>query len=263
MDLGLKELKVFVTGSSRGIGFAAAMILAEEGCQVVINGRDQGKLERAAANIHQATGAQVGFVIGDAASPDQPKKLIQDAAGIMDGLDLLITNTGGPPAGKFGSFDEETWQRAINLAFMSHVRLIKVALPYLKESEHASVVTITSYSVKQPIPNLVLSNSIRSATIGLTKTLALEVGAEGIRFNSILPGWTKTERVLEIMEHRAEVNKTSVEEEINNIAEASPLGRMATPDEMGRAIAFLLSPAASYLTGVMLSVDGGMYKGIM
>jgi 3-oxoacyl-[acyl-carrier protein] reductase len=146
---------------------------------------------------------------------------------------------------------------------MSHVRIINNALPYLKESSHASVVTVTSYSVKQPIPNLVLSNSIRSATIGLTKTLALELGSDGIRFNSILPGWTKTERVLEIMQHRAEVNKSSVEEEIKKIAAASPLGRMGTADEIGRAATFLLSPAASYITGVMLTVDGGMYKGTM
>ena len=117
--------------------------------------------------------------------------------------------------------------------------------------------------MKQPIPNLVLSNSIRSATIGLTKTLALELGSEGIRFNSILPGWTKTERVIELMESKAKESGNSVKEEISKIAAASPLGRMGTADEIGRAAAFLLSPAASYITGVMLTVDGGMYKGTM
>ena len=263
MDLGLKGKKAFVGGSSRGLGYATAKILAEEGCQVVLNGRDSGKLDQAAAKISDDTGGKVAYVMGDAADPDQPKKLIQEAAEILGGLDLLVTNTGGPPAGKFDSFDEKTWQRAINLAFMSHVRLINNALPYLRESSHASVVTVTSYSVKQPIPNLVLSNSIRSATIGLTKTLALELGSDGIRFNSILPGWTETERVVEIMQHRAEVNGSTIEEEIKKIAADSPLGRMGTPDEIGRAAVFLLSPAASYITGVMLTVDGGMYKGIM
>lgn len=263
MDLGLKGKKAFVGGSSRGLGYATANILAEEGCQVVLNGRDSGKLDQAAAKISGDTGGKVAYVVGDAADPDQPKKLIQEAAEILGGLDLLVTNTGGPPAGKFDSIDEKTWQRAINLAFMSHVRLINNALPYLRESSHASVVTVTSYSVKQPIPNLVLSNSIRSATIGLTKTLALELGSDGIRFNSILPGWTETERVVEIMQHRAEVNGSTIEEEIKKITADSPLGRMGTPDEIGRAAVFLLSPAASYITGVMLTVDGGMYKGIM
>lgn len=263
MDLGLKGKKAFVGGSSRGLGFATARVLAEEGCQVVLNGRDSEKLNQAASKITSDTGEKAFYVVGDAADPDQPKKLIQEAAEILGGLDLLVTNTGGPPAGEFESFDEKTWQRAIDLAFMSHVRIINNALPYLKESSHASVVTVTSYSVKQPIPNLVLSNSIRSATIGLTKTLALELGPDGIRFNSILPGWTETERVVEIMQHKAEVNKSTVEEEIKKITAASPLGRMGTPNEIGRAAVFLLSPAASYITGVMLTVDGGMYKGTM
>ena len=141
------------------------------------------------------------------------------------------------------------------------MRFIRAALPHLKDSETASVLTITSYSVKQPIPNLVLSNSIRSATIGLTKTLALELGSEGIRFNSILPGWTETERVTELMHYRAEANGTTIEQEIEKQIQDSPLGRMATPDEFANAAIFLLSPAAGYITGVMLPVDGGMYKG--
>ncbi|MEJ2448149.1 MAG: SDR family oxidoreductase, partial [Anaerolineales bacterium] len=134
---------------------------------------------------------------------------------------------------------------------------------HLKKSGHASVLTLTSYSVKQPIPNLVLSNSVRAATVGLTKTLALELGPEGIRFNSLLPGWTETERVQELMSFRAEQNGTSIEEEIKAVTEDCPLGRMATPQEIGRAAAFLLSPAVSYLTGVMLNVDGGVYKGTL
>lgn len=261
MDLGLNGKKAFIGGSSRGLGYAAAKILAEEGCHVVLNGRDKTKLDQAVAKINQGSSGKASQVVGDAADPNQPKRLIRESVEILGGLDLLVTNTGGPPAGKFDSFDEETWQRAINLAFMSHVRLINEALPHLKESNFASVLTVTSYSVKQPIPNLVLSNSIRSATVGLTKSLALELGADGIRFNSILPGWTKTERVTEIMQQRADLNGSSVEEEIEKITGASPLGRMATPDEFGRAAAFLLSPAASYITGVMLTVDGGMYKG--
>jgi len=146
---------------------------------------------------------------------------------------------------------------------MSNVRLIKAALPHLRKSAAASVLTVTSYSVKQPIPNLILSNSIRAATIGLTKSLALELGKEGIRFNSILPAWTETERVTQLMTARAQSNGTTVEEEIAKQSRESALGRMASPDEFGRVAAFLVSPAASYLTGVMLPVDGGMYKGTL
>ena len=263
MDLGLNDKKAFLAGSSSGLGFAIALALAQDGCQLVLNGRGLEKLEAAAAEIQKRTGVQPGIAAGDAADPETAPRLIDKAAEQLGGLDLLVTNTGGPPSGRFESIEESVWQRAIDLAFMSHTRLIKAALPYLRESRSASALTITSYSVKQPIPNLILSNSIRAATVGLTKSLALELGPDGIRFNSLLPGWTKTERVLELMNFRAEQNSTSVEQEIQQIADDCPLGRMAEPEEIGRAGAFLLSPAASYLTGVMLQVDGGMYKGTL
>jgi 3-oxoacyl-[acyl-carrier protein] reductase len=141
--------------------------------------------------------------------------------------------------------------------------LIRAALPWLRKSSAASVLAITSYSVKQPIPNLVLSNSIRAATVGLIKTLALELGVDGIRFNSILPAWTETERVYALMENRARLNGTSVEEELAKQAKDSALGRMGTPEEFANAAVFLVSPAAAYITGVMLTVDGGMYKGTL
>ena len=166
-----------------------------------------------------------------------------------------------PPPSAFETIDDETWGKAVDTSFMSHVRLIRAALPYLRLSETPAVLTVTSMSVKQPIPNLVLSNSIRSATIGLTKTLALELGSDGIRFNSILPSWTQTSRVEQLLKDRAERNGTSLEAEMEIQNTQSALGRMATPQEFANAAAFLLSPAASYITGVMLTVDGGSYKG--
>ncbi len=261
MNLNLKGKKALITASSQGLGYATALKLAEEGCNVVLNSRTETSLRQAAERIRETTGVTVGAIAGDITDPQFPEKLVSKAAGMLGGLDLLVTNAGGPPAGAFESFDENTWQHAIDLSFLSHVRTIRAALPYLRKSGTASVLTITSYSVKQPIPNLILSNSIRGATIGLTKTLALELGGEGIRFNSILPGWTKTERVTQLMKARATANHTSVEDEIKKQMAASPLRRMATPEEFANAAVFLLSPAASYITGVMLTVDGGMYKG--
>jgi 3-oxoacyl-[acyl-carrier protein] reductase len=263
MDLKLKDLNVLVTGSSRGLGYATALTLASEGARVVINSRNPEKAQLAANQIHQETGAWTSSVAGDVSDPAMPAAIIEQTVRTCGGLDILITNAGGPPAGAFESFDDTAWQKAVDLSLMAHVRLIRAALPYLRQSKHASVLTITSYSVKQPIPNLVLSNSIRAATVGLTKTLALELGGHGIRFNSILPGWTETERVGELMSNRARMNQTTVDEEIQKQAKDSPLGRMATPAEFAAVATFLVSPAASYLTGVMLPVDGGSYKGTL
>lgn len=261
MDLQLKGKKALITGSSRGLGFSTAHLLAEEGARVIVNSRSQEKADGAAARIAADTGAQVTGLAGDVAQKEIPAQLIAQAAEHMGGLDILITNAGGPPPGAFESFDDDTWSKAIDLSFMNHVRLIRAALPYLRQSRSASVLTITSYSVKQPIPNLVLSNSIRAATIGLTKTLALELGSEGIRFNSILPAWTKTERVVDLMQNRAQQKGSSLNDEMQAQAADSPFSRMGTPREFANAAVFLVSPAASYITGVMLTVDGGMYKG--
>ena len=263
MDLNLKDKRALITGASRGLGYATALALAKEGCRVAVNSRDKGKITTAAETISQESGNQVIGLGGDVTSPDVPARLVEETVLAFGGLDILVCNAGGPPAGAFESFDEATWQKAIDLSLMSHVRLIKAALPHLKQSKFASVLTVTSYSVKQPIPNLVLSNSIRAATVGLTKSLALELGSQGIRFNSILPGWTETERVTELMSFRAKQNGSTVQAEIARQSESSPLGRMGTPEEFANAAAFLVSPAASYITGVMLTVDGGMYKGTL
>jgi 3-oxoacyl-[acyl-carrier protein] reductase len=263
MDMQLKGKRALVTGSSRGLGYAAALGLAREGCRVAINGRDEAKITAAVQAIAMETGTKVIGLPGDVTDPEVPARMVRETVQAFGGLDILITNAGGPPAGAFESFDGAAWQKAIDLSLMGHVRLIQAALPHLRQSKSASVLTITSYAVKQPIPNLVLSNSVRAATVGLTKSLALELGAEGIRFNSILPGWTVTERVMYLMKTRAEQNHTTLEEEVAKQARDSALGRMGHPEEFAKAAVFLVSPAASYITGVMLNVDGGIYKGTL
>jgi 3-oxoacyl-[acyl-carrier protein] reductase len=260
MDLGLKDKRAFVAGSSRGLGFATAITLAREGCKVAVNSRETENAKTAAEKITNETGTQAFGTVGDVSDASSAENLIQSAVDVLGGLDILITNAGGPPAGSFELFDEETWQKAVDTSFLSHVRLIRAALPHLRKSESPSVLTMTSYTVRQPLANLVLSNSIRLATIGLTKSLAMELGKENIRFNSILPGWTVTERVQQLMEFRAKNNSTTVDEEFAKQTAEIPLGRMGKPQEFANAAAFLVSPAASFIHGVMLAVDGGIIK---
>ncbi len=262
MDLGLKDKRAFIAGSSRGLGYATALILAKEGCKVVINSRDMEEVTAAAQKIANETGTQAFGFAGDVSEVSNAEMLIRLTVEALGGLDILITNAGGPPAGSFEIFDEETWQQAVDTSFISHIRLIRAALPHLRKSDSPSVLTFTSYTVKQPVPNLVLSNSIRAATVALTKSLAMELGKDGIRFNSILPGWTFTERIQYLMEFRAENSKTTVDEEIAKQVSEIPLGRMAQPEEFAKVAAFLVSPAASYVNGVMLNVDGGIVKGL-
>ncbi len=260
MDLKLNGKRALVTGSSRGLGYATARGLAQEGAAVAINSRHIEQIRAAAKTLSDECQVTVVGLAGDLAEADTPRKLVEQAVQALGGLDLLVTNAGGPPPGGIDSLQDEDWQKAVDLSFLSHMRLIRASLPYLRQSTAASVLTITSYSVKQPIPNLMLSNSIRGATIGMTKTLALELGREAIRFNSILPAWTETERLYALLKARAAANGTSVEEEIAIQAKDSAIGRMGTLEEFANAAVFLLSPAASYITGVMLSIDGGLYK---
>jgi 3-oxoacyl-[acyl-carrier protein] reductase len=242
------------------LGYAVALGLAREGASVAINSRDAENLSRSAQNIHQETGMDVQPAPGDVADPNFTQTILTKAIERLGGLDILITNAGGPPSGAFEKLNDEAWLSAVQLNLLSHVRLIRAALPELRRSASASVLTVTSYSVKQAIPNLVLSNSIRMATVGLTKTLASELGREGIRFNSILPGVTDTDRMHELIETRAKNNKTTFDQELQKQLLEIPLGRMATPEEFANVAVFLVSPAASYINGVMMQVDGGFIK---
>ncbi len=260
MDLRLKDKRALIAGSSRGLGYATALELAKEGCKVAINGRDEGKVKVAAEKIVNETGTQAYGLVGDVSSASTAEQLIKSAVESLSGLDILITNAGGPPAGSFEVFDESAWQEAIDSSFMSHVRLIRAALPHLRNSDSPSVLAITSWLAKQPTQNLVLSNSIRAATAGLIKSLALELGKENIRFNSIMPGWTMTERVQNLMAFRAKNNNTTSEEELAKETIQIPLGRVGQPHEFATVAAFLVSPIASYVHGVAMPVDGGIIK---
>jgi 3-oxoacyl-[acyl-carrier protein] reductase len=260
MDLGLKGARVLVAASSRGLGGAAARRFSLEGAHVAINGRDPAGLSRVAEELQRESGQPVIAVPGDVADAPQAGDVVARAAELLGGLDVLVTNAGGPPGGTFESTPLAAWEQAFHLTLMSAVRMIHAALPFLRESDRAAILTITSVSVKQPIENLILSNSVRMSVIGLTKSLADELGPQGIRVNSILPGWTRTERVTELMTSRAEANDITVEEAVSRQAAGTPLGRMGEPDEFANVAVFLCSPAASYVHGTMIPVDGGSIR---
>ena len=265
MDLGLAGKIALVTAASKGLGFATARELTREGTQVMICGRDQGRLDEAITKLKGEFGhdAPVAAVVADVSRADEVSALVSATVSTFGGMDILITNAGGPPSGTFDSTDIAAWERGVNLTLMSTVHLVKEALPYLRQSSAASILTVTSVSVKQPIGNLLLSNAIRPAVIGLTKTLSQEYGPEGIRANSILPGWTATERVEYLLNSRANINGTTVEEEASKIGSGVALRRIGNPQEFAKVATFLVSPAASYVNGVMMQVDGGFYAGLM
>lgn len=260
MDLGLRGAKVLVTAASRGLGAATARRFSLEGAQVVVNSRSIETLQQTAAHIADESGSPVFAIAADVADSASVTRLVQNAVETLEGLDILVVNAGGPPAGTFDSIDLESWKNAVNLNLLSAVSLVQSALPYLRQSQRAAILTVTSVSAKQPIDNLILSNTIRPGVVGLTKSLSLELGPQGIRVNSILPGTTDTERVNELMSARARANGTTIEEERARSAQSAPLRRIGTPEEFANAAVFLCSPAAGFITGVALPVDGGAIR---
>ena len=260
MDLGLTGAKVFVAASSGGLGAATARRFSLEGAAVAVNGRNPARLTATADSIRNESGGTVIAIPGDVTDPDAITQMIATAAHALGGLDVLVTNAGGPPPSTFETTPPDAWEAAFQLTFHSAVRLIHAALPYLRQSEHPAILTITSVSVKQPIDNLILSNSVRMGVIGLTKSLANELGPSGIRVNSILPGYTRTERVTQLMSERSETQGITIAEAMVQQGANVPLRRIGEPEEFANVAVFLCSPAASYVNGAMVPVDGGSLR---
>lgn len=260
MDLQLDGKVVLVTAASKGLGKATARQFVREGAKVAICARSE-LIEKTAQEILDDTGKEVLALRADVTQQADIEKAINTTVDKFGGLDILVTNAGGPPAANFADTDIAMWEAAVNLTLMSAVRLIKYALPHLQQSATPAILTITSTSAKQPVKNLILSNSIRLAVIGLTKTLSQELGSDRIRVNSILPGWTHTERVDELINARIAKTGATKASEISQINANIPLRRMGTPEEFANVAVFLCSPAASFVNGVMLQVDGGLNSG--
>ncbi|MEP7292897.1 MAG: SDR family oxidoreductase [Chloroflexota bacterium] len=263
MDLGLRGAKVLVTAASQGLGAATARRFSLEGALVVINSRNLAELQETAGNINTESGSPVYTFAADLTDPHAVKRLVDNAADMLNGLDILVTNAGGPPGGTFDDFDLAAWEAAIQLNLLSAVSLTRAALPYLRQSKNPAVLAIVSASAKQPSKNMTLTNAIRPAVVGLMKTLSQELASDGIRANSILPGSINTGRQTAVLEARARKNDSTIEQERERAISEIPLGRFGTPEEFANAAVFLCSPAAGYITGVALPVDGGRIRATM
>lgn len=263
MDLGLKNKSVLVMASSKGLGKATAMEFARAGARVVISSRNATELEKTTAEIKETTGNQsVDFKVCDVMDPEAIKSLVKFVATKNDTIDVLVNNSGGPPAGNFDAFDDHAWQNAFELTLLSYIRTIREVLPYMRQQKRGHIVNFASSSTKQPIENLTLSNVFRVGVTGLSKTLALELGPDNILVNTVSPGRIATDRIDELNQIEADKLGVSKEEVLKRHESQTALGRLGEPEEFARAVTFLCSGANSYVTGQSIIIDGGLVKAI-
>jgi 3-oxoacyl-[acyl-carrier protein] reductase len=260
MNLQIEGKVFMVAASSKGLGFGIARELAKNGATVCIASRTKTEIEKAAEILRKETTATIFASVFDAASADSIKNWITEVETSFERIDGLVVNAGGPPPGNFDDFTDEDWQAAFNLTLMSAVRLIRGILPAMRAGGSGSILTVTSMSVKEPVNRLLLSNVLRSGVTSLVKSLSNELASENIRVNNLMPGRIDTDRVKSLDNNMAEKSGISVEEIKQKNEATIPIGRYGNVDEFGKAGAFLLSPAASYITGVSLAVDGGIMK---
>jgi 3-oxoacyl-[acyl-carrier protein] reductase len=260
MDLGLQGKVALVSAASKGLGYGVARALALDGAKVSICSREADNLERTAQSLRDETGAEIMAAVCDVTQPEQITAWVEQTVAAWGRIDALLVNAGGPPGGLALEMTDAQWQAAFELTLMSSVRMIRAAVPHMTEG--GSILTITSSSIREPIERLGLSTVMRSGVAGLVKTLADELAGRQIRVNNLIPGRIDTERVAQLDEAAAKRTGLSVEEVRAQSIARIPLKRLGTTEDFGSAAAFLLSPAAAYITGATLRVDGGMMRSI-
>lgn len=262
MDLELTGKIALVTAASKGLGRATATQLAAEGARVMISSRGEEQLAATAAQIRQATGAEVRHVAADVSKADDLARLLEQTERQLGGVDVLVNNAGGPRPGGFDALDDAAWHEAFELNLLSSIRLFRGVLPHMRAQGSGRIVTIASSSTKQPIDNLLLSNTYRVALVGLAKSLSIEMAPDGVLINTVGPGRIATDRVAGLDALRAEKSGTTAEQVREQTEKTIPLGRYGTAEEFGKVVAFLVSGANTYLTGQSFLVDGGMVRAL-
>lgn len=262
MDLGLREKAALVAASSQGLGRAVALELAREGASLVLCARGSAALEQTCSSIRSETGVEVTGIVGDLTLPEDVERIVQVGIERFGRIDILVTNVGGPPAGRFEALTREQWDEAHRLLLTSVLDLTRLVLPGMRERGWGRILNITSIASKQPVENLMLSNSLRAAVTGFAKSLANEVAADGVTVNNILPGYTLTDRLDDLIGFLAEKEGLSPDEVRNRWESEIPMRRLGDPKEFAALAAFLVSERASYITGSSIAVDGGWVKSL-
>jgi 3-oxoacyl-[acyl-carrier protein] reductase len=262
MDLGLTGKVAIVAAASSGLGKATAMELAAEGARVAINARNEEQLQNTASEIQSATGAEVLAIAGDVTNEDDVGRLVSETRSKFGSVDILVTNAGGPPAGFFDDFNAQHYREAVELNLISTINLCREAVSHMRERGWGRIVAITSIAAKQPVENLILSNTARAGVLGFMKSLSQQIAADGITVNTVCPGYHLTERLKSLSSSIAKNEGVSVEDVYARWAASTPMKRIGDPREFAAVVAFLCSERASYLTGTVIQVDGGAYRAL-
>jgi 3-oxoacyl-[acyl-carrier protein] reductase len=263
LDLGLKNRVALVTASSKGIGLGVAKVLAMEGCKVVVSSRDQNLISKARDAISTETGNKNVYAIrGDLTIKEDIEFLVDGATSKFGPVEILAYNTGPPKPGTFQELNDNDWQEAVKLLLLSAVRLTKRVIPRMVQKNWGRLIYITSSSLRQPIANLVLSNTVRLSIAGLSKSLALEYGPMGITSNGIMQGHILTDRQKQVAEDMSSRTGNSLDEAMKQMLQDVPLGRYGQPEEVGSLVAYLASDKAAYINGAMITIDGGLIRSV-
>jgi len=263
MDFGLNGKAAAVSASSQGLGFACALELAREGASVAICSRDHARIEDAARRLREAVpGAKIHAAVVDLSSDDSCGRFVEDAAAAFGRLDILVTNSGGPPPGSFDQLSVAELRRSVDASLMAPIAMIHAAVPHMRARKWGRIVNILSITVKQPKTNLLISSTMRTGVMGYARTIANDLARDGITVNNVAPGYTRTERLDELAEHTSKTQDRKIEDVLAEWERVIPAQRLGRPEELAAVVAFLASERASYLTGTTIQVDGGWVQSL-